>query len=207
MVNGICCCCCWSFTQVAESQPPLSPEKESTTSPPPPSSPGATPPFLSYEVPSPREDFPPQPPPPSTTRSLGPEPHPPLLYTTGDSLATMQAAEETKDTVVSSIAPNLARKEGVEERDVPGRNRVADAPGPSVLLQCSVSVCGERGGLSLETQLHVRTEPKPTDMPVVWVARGKKEVVISQPASAFGCIGRGGCCARVGFGRGGHGME
>lgn len=83
------------------------------------------------------------------------------------------------------------------ERDVPGRNRVANAPGPSVLLQCSVSVCvcGWGGGLSLETQLHVRTEPKPTDMPVVvvvvWVARGKKRGH-DRPASFSFRMHRGG---------------
>lgn len=50
----------------------------------------------------------------------------------------MQAAEETKDTVVSSIAPNLTRNWGGArgERDAPGRNRVANAPGPP--LFCSV---------------------------------------------------------------------
>lgn len=44
---------------------------------------------------------------------------------------------------------------------------------------------------------------------VVWVARGKKEVVISQPASAFGCIGEGGLlrASRLRVRKGGHGME
>lgn len=130
----------------------------------------------------------------------------------------MQAAEETKDTVVSSIAPNLTRNWGGGA----GRERCAgsepggERPRPSSLLQCSVSVsvCVCVCGLfSPETQLHVRmyTEPKPTDMPVVvvWVARGKKEVVISQPASAFGCIGEGGLlrASRLRVRRGGHGME